>query len=107
MPSCMHPVTSCCKGVFVISLLVKAHLSRAFVPSCVAEVIVLQLAMHVPHTRQPVSVNQLNHLRPENNPMTDSPSGLPLSAQPAWKADSQGTGCTDCCRQEFTLAWAW
>lgn len=34
-------------GVFVISLLVKAHLSRAFVPSCVAEVIVLQLAVHV------------------------------------------------------------
>ncbi|TWW81124.1 hypothetical protein D4764_01G0009390, partial [Takifugu flavidus] len=60
-----------------------------------------------PHTHQPVSVNQLNHLRPENNPMTDSPSGLPLSAQPAWKADSQGTGCTGCCRQEFMLARAW
>lgn len=60
-----------------------------------------------PHTRQPVSVNQLNHLRPENNPMTDSPSGLPLSAQAAWKADSQGTGCTGCWRQELMLARAW
>lgn len=60
-----------------------------------------------PPTSQPVSANQLNRLRPENNPMTDSPSGLPLSAQPAWIADSQGTGWTDCHRQEFTLAWAW
>lgn len=60
-----------------------------------------------PRTRQPVSANQLNRLRPENNPMTDSPSGLPLSAQPAWIADSQGTGWTGYCRQEFTLGWAW
>lgn len=60
-----------------------------------------------PRTRQPVSANQLNRLRPENNPMTDSPSGLPLSAQPAWIPDSQGTGWTGYCRQEFTLGWAW
>lgn len=60
-----------------------------------------------PLARQPVSANQLNRLRPENNPMTDSPSGLPLSTQPAWKADSQGTGWTGYCTQEFTLGWAW
>lgn len=45
-----------------------------------------------PRTRQPVSANQLNRLRPENNPATDSPSGLPLSTQPASKADSRGRG---------------
>lgn len=47
-----------------------------------------------PRTRQPVSANQLNRLRPESNPVTDSPSGLPSSTQPAWKADSRGTGRT-------------
>lgn len=47
-----------------------------------------------PRARRPVSANQLNRLRPENNPMTDSPSGLPLSAQPAWIADSRGRGWT-------------
>lgn len=47
-----------------------------------------------PPTRRPVSANQLNRPRPENNLMTDSPSGLPLSAQPAWTADSRGRGWT-------------
>ncbi|KAJ8012511.1 hypothetical protein DPEC_G00043580 [Dallia pectoralis] len=38
---------------------------------------------------QPVSANQLNHLRPANNPMTDSRSGLPSSAQEHGDDDSQ------------------
>ncbi|TNN57793.1 hypothetical protein EYF80_031977 [Liparis tanakae] len=66
--------------------------ARASASSCVHPVT-------SPRTRQPVSANQLNRLRPENNPVTDSPSGLPLSTQPAWKADSRGTGWTGYCVQ--------